>query len=522
MTMELKLPDICENSISLNNVAVIKTDDSNSSWKKLIEDLFGKTPWSGEKIGTITLSLNKEGRSSVHVVDITFKNQLDRKHTFFIRFHQNIKDAYIEIENAFTIDVNSYDCFLNLLEEYPIPFNSYCLVIYRGVNVDLQEEQIENIKNRVLGHIKNNEKSKTFTDNFKVYIEKITKIYNNVERIGQIGKESYLQKIICQLPPDFIVNGDVYLYDDNKNFLLNFSNIDDNNIPLKKDEISIKKDDNGSGLTKEMFKICGKEIFLTGKKSDSAYFPLVESVSNDNDIPSIVWIEIKKTNGLTNSLFDKIKSKIEKTDNFRLYLDAKNRLKFTERMEFTSDSCISTYEFQKFINEHNVTLTTYMRHNDLHVGNLLVSKTGLCKIIDVGDLDRNLAMSDIARLETSFWFEVSKELKKEGRPLSKKDVKQILNLATKEKPKNIYLFTRFYYEHFFKYRVIFLSEILKALRQGFREGINTALNDNEIGLAYTIQILLYQRYCLLDGEKEIPEAFNEFACYWLRNIPRHN
>jgi hypothetical protein len=242
---------------------------------------------------------------------------------------------------------------------------------------------------------------------------------------------------------------------------------------------------------------------LTGDNKEIAYLPF--TIEESSKIVYL-WIAINK-NELKDIEF-KLNTTLDATRPCQLIFLAEE-VTFTaqlKKMGFDTQSALSTLDFQALCDKYYAQLHIDMRHNDLHCGNVLTSGNSF-KVIDVGDMKADLIASDIARLEVSLWFEMSKRLSK----FSKQEAEIIVeNLRTDDasNTNSLSISTRF-------------SDFLRHLRKGFKAGVQHFPNKNEIVLAYVIQTLLYQRYSLLDGVDKIPVAFNVFARHWISQF-RYN
>jgi hypothetical protein len=243
---------------------------------------------------------------------------------------------------------------------------------------------------------------------------------------------------------------------------------------------------------------------LTGDNKEIAYLPFT---IEENSKIVYLWIAINKNE--LKDIESKLETTLDATRSCQLIFLAED-ITFTaqlKKMGFDTQSCLATLDFQALCEKDYSQLHLDMRHNDLHCGNVLTSGNSF-KIIDVGDMRVDLIASDIARLEVSLWFEMSKRLSEFSEQAAKTVIENLMtdNISNAGSD-SLSVSTLF-------------SDFLLHLKKGFKTGVQYFPDENEIQLAYVIQILLYQRYSLLDGIK-IPPAFNVFARYWINKF-RYN
>jgi len=462
----------------------------------------------------ITLSL-LTGRSSAYVLKLAFEdiNKSDAD-TLIIRVHTTKVEADKERDNAENLCVNSRECFANLVEVENFNLSDCHLVIYEHVTTGTFKPVYE-LNKALLGYTSESlDKVKSLSDNFHDVIELMTDSY---ERQGEykIGDSlKYCQHIISQLPPDLVINGanfevksGIFVLkpqDSEVSIPNNIDKLDSTPITqvLKQLDENIENDTKWIKLKEEISFEAAKPTFLTGE-SKTAYLPF-QLMTGDGQVMR-VWLGIDKCK------VESLTSYFNDGTEYELIFLAKELMTFTrklEKMGFDSHACISTAEFKDLCQRLNFKVHLAMRHNDLHCGNVLVSG-GTFKVIDVGDMEETLLATDIARLEVSLWRELPEQF------ISFQYAETILNTLSKGKepsgdfPKNAFILGRFVHD----------------LRKGFEEGVQHNPENNEKLLAYVVQILLYQRYCLLDGVEKVPPAFNVFACHWLkqfRHLEKHN
>jgi FxsC-like protein len=510
--MHRRIPEISEQTfLHVEEDVQEKLLWRDEEYIKLVTLLFGKTRqlrFDKDNLRLeITLSLLTSGRSAAKVLKLAFTDDANRQNTFIIRVLPTKKDAEKEVKNVKEL-INAADCFADLIgKQFNIP-NRY-LVIYRHVTDNVGEPVDELCKRlrQSLSSDSNAKMSRQFEkvidSNFQGFIKQVTKKYEEVKDYYKTVRGSqYCQGIISQLPPDLVISN-AYVYEaESKGWIvkpqdkaLSIEQLEAISITQVLSKVSENHPQIQSNFLRIKEKLCfeGQEVFLTGL-SQTAYLPLFIMKSNKQRVR--IWIKIDKNDA------QRIEANIDTIKEYELIVLEKEITTFTTQLEimgFDTQSCISTVDFQAFCQQRYRHLHTDMRHNDLHCGNVLVSGSHF-KVIDVGDMTSDLIASDIARLEVSLWFEVANHL-------SKQEAEVVLNNLTKGSTEWSTSSSK----------VSILSLILHKLNKGFREGVESQelLKESEIELAYVIQILLYQRYCLLDGVKEVPPAFNVLARHWI-------
>lgn len=142
-------------------------------------------------------------------------------------------------------------------------------------------------------------------------------------------------------------------------------------------------------------------------------------------------------------------------------------------------------------------------HTDLHAQNVVYSPARL-KIVDVGSIDRDLAVTAVARLETSLWFEIIDNL-----PLEKDELAALLLALDTPGSAGALDLSPITSSAF---------ELLSSVRSAVRGTMPSA---SEVGaLAYVTQVLLYQRYFLESREGSIGLPFRMFAEHAVLNLRR--
>jgi predicted unusual protein kinase regulating ubiquinone biosynthesis (AarF/ABC1/UbiB family) len=193
---------------------------------------------------------------------------------------------------------------------------------------------------------------------------------------------------------------------------------------------------------------------------------------------------------------------LTKADKYQLTVQTAGVTSLTtalQQMGFDAQSCLATADFQDLCQTIGLIHTDF-RHNDLHCGNVLACQDSF-KVIDVGDMEENLIASDMARLETSLWFELAEKFS----PAEAEEVvKRLGKLPSEWMPSK-------------SDQVEAFSGLLYHLYQGFQAGLaGQRLAEEQRELAYLLQILLYQRYWLLDGVAEVPPALKVFVAHHLK------
>jgi len=456
------------------------------------------------------------------VLKLAFVDNSGRTYTLIIRSHPTKKEAENEKENAHKLGVSSADCFANLVEveklESKLP--KRYLVIYEYVTVNTVGDPVYQLDESLSQYIlePSIEEIKRVAGNFQEFIKRLTRSYEGIEGMYQtIASQEYCQSILSQLPPDLVINGACFDKLTSGVLLVKPQDGDENKVPnrsrlnymlthlmrgifhtspievSKIETISITQVAQSQSdwiRFEEKFQF-EEQTPLTGE-SETAYLPLKMV---DKMPPVRIWIGIDKAK--CNNII-----KLDTEKQYELICRGKDLVQFTtmlEKMGFDSQACLSIADFQDLCEQLNLCLHRNMRQSDLHCGNLLASG-GSFKVIDVGDMEMSLLTSDIARLEVSIWFELSKQF------ISPEEAKLVIE--NKEPSDTL------------SPKALILSLLIYKLNHGFKEGVlhNNLPEKFEIELAYVTQILLYQRYCLLDGLEKIPPAFSIFAAHWLRQF----
>ncbi|EDN71323.1 conserved hypothetical protein [Beggiatoa sp. PS] len=463
-------------------------------YQELATQLF-KTWWGDANTGDlsfkITLSLRTEGRSSVDVLNLAFIETHGREATFIIRVYTTEEAAAQEKNIARKLTVA--DCFPDLIpdELYHIPE----LVVYRNVSENTGSS-VRGLHHFLLDELFSISEDEIgdFVRGVREFAQLITIQYQQIKGRQYSAKDclDYYKNVRSQLPPDLVIKGACLDELGSRVFRVQSQNIKE---PFSIDVAQLQvtpifqifdqiNDNNAKSQWLKIVAHFDEADLLTGK-GNTAYLPF-----RAQDIR--IWVGIDKDACMP--------PHFELGKQYELIFFDKDIVSFTsllQEMKFDSEACLSNTKFQELLQQKQA-VHTVMRHNDLHCGNVLASLRRL-KAIDLGDMKPDLIASDIARLEVSLWFEVSKRL-----PFSKKNAEEILYYLAKvdEQPAN--------HE---PPHVFILSLIIRNLRDGFKEGVWREPEPFEIELAYVIQILLYQRYCLLDGLVEISPAFNIFVCH---------
>jgi len=495
----LQIDDEVDNKLSWQN--------QDEGYTRLVTFLFKKTPWRNKdkenlRLKKMTLSLLKGGRSSAIVLKLAFVSQSQRSYGFIIRIHSTLKEAKKEKNNADRLDMNSRDCFANCMGQAHLA--GQYLVIYQDVAVNLATESIEELCENLLKRLSfNNHEITFFAHAFQKLVKDVTERFEEIEEGSNTNCCQYCEDILPQLPPDLVINK--VCLEQSGHLIFKYQHaIFHESEPVEVialDQLLPKLSEKNNPI--QWFRLNniwfdGKQGILTGD-SKMAYLPFTVE---ENTKTLSIWIAIDEDKT------EDIKSKLNINRSYELTFLAEAVTFSTqlEKMGFDTQSCLSTADFQALCKKRYSLLRLDMRHNDLHCGNVLTSGDSF-KVIDVGDMKQDLIANDMARLEVSLWFEISKCLSEK---FSKEDAETILqNLDLGKEPNDKS-----------PPHVFILSLILQKLKQGFEKGVGHSPEKNEIVLAYVIQILLYQRYCLLDGIENIPTAFNVFCAYWINQF-RH-
>jgi len=481
----------------------------DEEYKQLVMRLFSKTRWQNRNNLRldITLSLLRGGRSSATVLKLAFVDHANNEYSLIIRSHSSEREAQEEQNNVKKLRINSADCFANFIEELNI--SDQYLLIYEDVSVNMGDE-VQELRESLFkfwsaDHKIITDKFMTFANNFHDLIEKVTKSYEGIEEGTKgINSHQHCNSILSELPPDLVINKGCLYQSENLIFKCQSAipNEAEQAEPITKEQVLDKLSEKNKPV--QWFKLSeiwleDKDYILTGK-GKIAYLAFIVKTNTKN---VRIWIAVDKDR------IENIESELDIEQSYQLIFLAET-VTFTaqlEKMGFDSQSSLSMIEFQALCHS-DTQVNLDMRHQDLHCGNVLTSGNSF-KVIDVGDMKADLIASDIARLEVSLWFEMSKQLPES---FSKQDAEAILKNLIENNVPDV---------HSLSLRNI-LSRFLHNLREGFKEGIRNLPDENETQLAYLIQILLYQRYCLLDGVEEIPPAFNVLASHWFSRFRDQN
>jgi CHASE2 domain-containing sensor protein len=509
---ELPIPEISKTAI----LCIAESVDKELSWDNdkyqvLTMQLFQTWQWGLLNKDILDFKINfsplSGGRSAVKVFQLTFDGRVEdgsgRTATYVLRIHPNDTEANQERKNADKLDLQS-DCFPNLVEidkEKRIFSN---IVVYRHV-IDNKGGASFHILNQALSSLPTSQ-IKFFANNFSDFIKQVTIQYEKVKpqkNYEAVPSSQYChcQNILSQLPPDLLVKK-AYLYDISSQSLVIRTHDEEEFFHSNPNQIKIlslfdvfnQLRESQSLTHSQWIKI--KEPLQFEEKnaptsdSHTHYLPFFIETKDNQHIR--LWIAVNKEKYAD--------LKLTANQPYELILFESDIILFTTHLEkigFDSAGCLLNFDFQKLCNQISLkNLHLDMRHNDLHCGNVLVSENTF-KLIDLSDMDWELIANDRARLEVSLWFEISKN----DNQLSYELAQQILHHLSLRKAEQT------------------LSQILLGLKRGFKDGVQEQPRLIEVELAYVIQILLYQRYCLLD-EVKIPPAFNAFACHWINRFQK--
>lgn len=170
---------------------------------------------------------------------------------------------------------------------------------------------------------------------------------------------------------------------------------------------------------------------------------------------------------------------------------------------FSEDSYVSDAEVEE-VHKRISQLTLVPIHTDLHTQNIVYSP-GRLKIVDVGSVDRDLAVTAGARLETSVWYDIVDKLALEKDEIS--ELLLALDTPAVAAALDVGPIASSAYE------------LLSASRAAF-QGSPAPTNEIE-ALAYVTQIMLHQRYFLeTHSGSAIGLPFRMFAEHWVLKLRR--
>jgi len=493
---------------------------SDPEYQTLVTEL--RRHLSKETYQEATFSLCSGGRSAVQVFHLMLEDEQKHAYSLIIRSHPTLDSAQLEITNANKIGgqgVNSLDDFLHFAKkELPIALvPNRAIVVYEDVTVNKAGESVAPLDKSLLHYFAvTASKRDTWVHNFQGFIQRVTTSYENVQKTAWHGLKSEhfchdCAKLLAQLPPDILVQPGAYRLEVSSAagpvvVVVETTAVkpSDEVSPVAIDTLwqSLRQTGHGENLppwlvVQEKCCLLGPTPILTGNGA-TAYLPLQVTLDQQPPSPLLIWLGVDKTQESV------LRAKLTKDKDleYQVTVQTAGVISLTtalQQMGFDSQSCLATADFQDLCQTIELIHANF-RHNDLHCGNVLVSPDGF-KVIDVGDMEENLIASDIARLETSLWFELAEKFS----PVEAEEVVKRLG-----KPQNDWLPSK-------SDQVEAFSGLLYHLYQGFQAGIlGQRLAEEQRELAYLLQILFYQRYWLLDGVAEVPPALKVFVAHHLQ------
>jgi hypothetical protein len=504
MRRRLEIPSISAHTfLRIEDEVINKLSWQDEEYEKLVMLLFDSIPWRDKDKENlrlnIALSLLRGGRSSVIVLKLAFIHR-KQPYGFIIRIHSTLKEAEKEKNNVDKLNINSPDCFANCMGQKELA--GQYLVIYQDVGVNMVTQSIDELSESLFQRLSSQNEFTVFAHNFQKLIKDVTYSFEKVEDFKTISHDEYYDDILSQLPPELVIN-QAHLYQFDDLILKSQASILDEieQIIDIHQFIHLLSEKNTSTQCFKLNEIWfdKNQGILTGDSKEIAYLPFT---IEENSKTVYLWIAINKNE--LKDIESKLETTLDATSPCQLIFLADD-VTFTaqlKKMGFDTQSCLSTLDFQALCDKYYAQLHIDMRHNDLHCGNVLTSENSF-KVIDVGDMRADLIASDIARLEVSLWFEISKRLSEFSKQEAETVVENLMtdNVSNTDSD-SLSISTRF-------------SDFLRHLKKEFKAGVQYLPDENEIRLAYVIQILLYQRYSLLDGVDKIPVAFNVFARHWI-------
>lgn len=426
------------------------------------------------------------GRSSTKVLQVTFEKGKQQK-GFIVRIPQTKEDAEKEAKKISHLNVDDSICFATFFGKYSLCKN-HLVIIYKDV-LNIWNEEIYDLS-KYLSISTDKGDIDFFIKHFQNCMKYAMEVYRlaNLSEVehprdgNRINVSEHYNNVRLDLPPDLIIVEPKFVLPPNGNELSDISF----------DELK-KWDDRECGQKLVKFK---ETLTLEYKKpisgEDNAAY-MVSKVTNGNE-NLIIWLKIAKDKCYRQSEIDKL--------NF-LENDMVTSVQRLKEIKFNAKACISNTELKKVLSsKEEAIINTRRCHYDFHCGNVLVSNH-YSVFIDLVDADFDLDASDIARLHVASWYELSRELK-----ISNEDAEQILykepNLLSS--PSNSFAIF-----HYFSHK---LEKILK----NFIEKEFISSNSFATSLAYVIQILMFQRYSILDGRESVPTGFSEFSSHWIRRL----
>ena len=426
------------------------------------------------------------GRSSAKVLKVTFTNGKQQK-SFVVRIPKTEEDAEKEEQKVSQLNVDDSICFVTFFKRYRL-CGSHSVIIYRDVE-SIWNKEVYDLSEYFSRTNHNKDDIEFFMKHFQNCMEYALKVYNRSANLGEVDNPpendeitvlEHYENVRLQLPPDLIIVKPESV-PSTEPYILSV-----NEICQSLTTWDEKKFDTKWIKFAEQLKLEYEEP-ISGE-DNVAY--MISKVTNGNE-SFVIWIEIKKGKHYEQSEIDKL-----------VFL-AKDMVTPAQKLNF--ESCISNTELRAILSSKKDTMVKKRQcHYDFHCGNVLVSNH-YSVFIDLADTDFDLPTSDTARLHVSSWFNLSQNLK----IFSKKNAEAILY----EKP-NLSSLSPISPLSTFHY---FSGKLLGDIPEDWSKKDLTSYEQHEINLAYVIQILMFQRYSILDGRK-IPDAFNVFASYWITRL----
>jgi WD40 repeat protein len=516
----------------------IRLDIPNHPFLQIDDDIQKTLPWQKDdcidfinqlikqrglrdEIKNITISFPSiQGRSSAIVLKVVFNKIHGPQDILIIRALSSEK-ANREKDCANKLNITRRDCFANLTGDFQ--HQNYDCLIYDDIAISTAWTDniydlgtILKVQNLWFGV--QSEAQRSFgAEQFQEFARQLTANYKSVETHHTRDTKKYIESksLWSQLPPDFVIAENFSLHHPTTQQIIfgDAPAVSPKIVSIRELERELEQQplENQWIQLQEAFFLetedYTEDSFLTGNSSTAYLRGLIVSGQQKR-----VWLAISKTEL---SAFEAQLKPAKNPQGYLLTLLAQP-ITFTAQLEnrgFAPSARLSITEFWRIARKRFSQLAIGMCHTDLHCGNVLTAGINL-KAIDVGDMDQDLLATDIARLEISLWFELAANL-------TATEARQILhNLALHRLPQTGELSPQ----------AIDFNKLLQSLRDGFQAGLKSNdsptatdihLAENEIELAYVIQILLYQRYSLLDG-MTIPPAFNAVAQFWLQRFRREN
>jgi hypothetical protein len=439
---------------------------------------------AGSPIITKLAVFKMDGYSGVPVFDIRlFNNESIFRH-LILRLHKSAENAKYEL----TIVKRLSDEGVDLVSYIPLeePYISYGALFYYHVNLQTHD-QLVHINDYVISFFDNS------STDFEIYFNKMFSGFRNIAIVYEKITGNYLpqpfsssyNEICKSIPPSYIL-------DLRK---MNFTFINNSIVILHKDNSPIETDIIISSPFDPLSESWFKDEFEILEINDFNNNFIDITIKLEKDYCKVLIPETR---------YSEIKSLLLK----KMSIIFKPNLTLLQINKFYESECeislVNFNPFESISRLHSIipkqALLYGFRHRDLHCKNCLTSKSNF-KIIDIGDSNKSMICTDIARLEISLLsFLINKY------QLSMYEVETIVNQIendeildnTSEKP---YL----------------IANLIKSLRRCFYEQFKVIPNSFDIDLCYYIEVCQQLTYSISSPMK-LSKGIEPVIHYWNNKI----